>query len=64
MLNEESGKLGLRDHRELRVSASNVSFPVRVFRWVGSYYNAYGCDECTLVTTKNGGTKPLVAGVE
>ena len=35
MLDEESGKLGLRDHRELRVRASDIPFPVRVLRGVG-----------------------------
>ena len=35
MLDEESGKLGLRDHRELRVSAADVPFPVRIFCGVG-----------------------------
>jgi hypothetical protein len=37
VLDQEGGKLGLRDDRELWVGAADVPFPVRVLRWVGRW---------------------------
>lgn len=37
MLNQERGKLGLRDYGELWVRAADVPFPVGVLRRVGRW---------------------------
>jgi len=37
VLNQEGGKLGLRDYRELWISAADVPLPVGVLRRVGCW---------------------------
>jgi hypothetical protein len=63
MLDKESRKLGLRNHRELRISAADVPFPVRVFRGVRCCESKRGGDQTHTITRKKM-MKPLVAGVE
>ena len=42
MLNQEGGKLGLCDYRELRISAAYVPFPVGVLSRIGCWIVAGG----------------------